>query len=426
MIDIIYYILEALKFLCIYIIGFRMPITEKWIKRTLLPIMTIITGVVMNYGRESDWFPVLYLIFVFALTWLCIAEHTWKNVILALWSVATIFSVDTIGYTLLKIISNIFSISFGNWNDVIGSIFTIGILYTLFRKIGKTSKTSLKEISPWYYVVFLLVCVVNAFVLAIMEMYFSLVNKEYAIVYLLLIISSLSQMAFVLMLAASNNWHRRSEELKERYLELQKDHYQYLNEKNIETKKFRHDMRAHVFIMQQYVKEENWHDLEEYMDTIYGKLEYIPGYLSVQNGIVDAILNYYRVRFQKIGCEFQVKGNMPDDCKIGAFDLCTIFSNIFSNAFEAVENAEDKVVELFLGHEGEQIFIREMNTYAHDIKRSGSKLLTNKKDKEYHGFGMDNIAEIVKKYCGDINFETQDKKFILEISMNSEMPREGK
>ena len=82
----------------------------------------------------------------------------------------------------------------------------------------------------------------------------------------MLIIGSLMQMAFLLLSTTINNWHQENERMKEQYLNLQNEHYQYLEQKNIETRKFRHDMRQHLYAMKEYIRVSKWEELDNYID----------------------------------------------------------------------------------------------------------------------------------------------------------------
>ena len=50
------------------------------------------------------------------------------------------------------------------------------------------------------------------------------------------------------------------------------------------------------------------------------------------------------LRSNKSGITMEVKGRFPEECAIDAYDLCTIFSNILSNALEAAVETEEKTI----------------------------------------------------------------------------------
>lgn len=60
--------------------------------------------------------------------------------------------------------------------------------------------------------------------------------------------------------------------------------------------------------------------------------------------------------------------------------------------------------------------IAESNYYAGDISFDERGLpLTDKTDKENHGFGMTSISSVVEKYGGDVTIEAKNGLFKLDV-----------
>lgn len=425
MIEIAYYFLELVKFLVIYLLGLSMMMTANRQRRLAADCLVVVTGICMHYLKLSPAYPILYFLFSILSFYLLIEQVTYRNAILVFWSMGVIFSVDTISYVLVRLFRHITHHHLNQWQNLFASMITIIILGIVFGLIAHNQKTALRELSVGYYIAFLIICLVNASILVLIEKKLMNVHGEFSVIYIMLVLSSLVQMAFVFVLASSNNWHHKNERLKEQYLEMQSEHYRYLEERNLVTKKFRHDMRAHMFIVKQLISEEKWTETENYIDTICGEIEYIPGYFSVKNETADAILNYYGAQFGKRDCVFEVKGSLPQNCNIHAYDLCTIFSNLLSNALESVEKPGQKEkVELSVHFDDSFIYIRELNPCQGTLIRNGNEIFTDKQDKEMHGFGLRNIKDTVKKYYGTVDIDVIQKKFVIDIMMENKAPLE--
>ncbi len=416
---VIYYAIEALKLMSIYVLGFHMTITKNKGKQIVAGVLTLLMGISMNFLRDSIVYPGIYIFFILIFSRLLITDYSWKKRALSLWAAAVILSMDSIGYVIEKLFPPSIVTIFAGWNDVLEGLLSLLVLTLLFYFAGKRCRLDLEELSVGYYLMFLAICIVNTAILLCLELESMLVYRQYVVIYILLIVSFLAQMVFVLFLASNNQWHEKNKRLQESYLNLQKEHYQYLQERNVETKKFRHDIRAHMYALRQYAKEDNQDAVRSYIDELCGKLEQISEILTVQNEIADAILNYYAAKIQSEGGTVVVKGSMPAECHVQAYDLCTIFSNMLSNAYEAMENAAEKRVELQVFHEQDSIFIREANTFANEIRKSGKWFKTSKADKKNHGFGMKNMEEAVKKYGGTITTRVEENEFIIEIFLKN-------
>lgn len=423
MTEVAYYMLESGKFLMIYLLGFSMILTKDLKRRLLAAGGIVFTGILMNYFKLSVIYPILYTVYAVFLFYILMEQVSYRDIVIVFWSGGVILSVDTISYVLVRLCLRITEYHLSQYQNLFAGCITLMILGIIFGIISHYQKTGLQELSMGYFIVFLIICIVNASVLVLIEKKLMNVHGEFTAIYVMLAASSLVQMAFVLVLASSNNWHRKNEKLKEQYLELQVEHYQYLEERNLATKRFRHDMRAHMLAVKKYICEEKWNELEDYIDTICGNIEQIPGYLSVKNETVDAILNYYAAQFTKRNCMFHVNGRLPQGCYVRDYDLCTIFSNLMSNALESVERLTQKgSVELSVHFDDTLIFIREKNTYNGDLNRQGNRLLTTKQNKELHGFGIRNIQDSVEKYSGMIDIEIQEQNFVIDIVMENIAP----
>lgn len=74
MVKVAYYVLEAVKFLIIYLLGFSMEVTDNVKRRGFAIGITIFTGVLMNYYSLSIVYPIWYMLFAVILFY-CLMEH---------------------------------------------------------------------------------------------------------------------------------------------------------------------------------------------------------------------------------------------------------------------------------------------------------------------------------------------------------------
>ncbi len=107
---------------------------------------------------------------------------------------------------------------------------------------------------------------------------------------------------------------------------------------------------------------------------------------------------------------------MPEKTSTEVYDLCVLFSNLLSNAVEAVLKVEEKgrIIKVQIGCMQEQIVIRVMNTCTEEAKEN-VKLKTTKLDSLNHGFGMKNIMSIIEKENGQIDRKFEGEFFVVEI-----------
>lgn len=142
-----YYILEAVKFLVVYLLGMSMRASADWRRRLAAGCLVLLTGILMNFLRLSSAYPVLYLFFALLLFYLLIEQAAFRNVVIVFWAVGVIFSVDTISYVLVRLIRHITHYHLNQWQDICTSVITIMILGSVFGLIAHNQKTALGELS---------------------------------------------------------------------------------------------------------------------------------------------------------------------------------------------------------------------------------------------------------------------------------------
>lgn len=217
----------------------------------------------------------------------------------------------------------------------------------------------------------------------------------------------------------SRKYYIRESELKDEFLEMQKKYYNMLSCKNEELKKFRHDMKNHYFCMENLLQDKKHNELGQYLESFGVQLlNVIEKPFESGNDLVNAILAEISSKGNKYGIEILLKGFLPSELTMKTIDLCSLFYNLASNAEEACERymgESKKEILLELGFYKENFTIHISNPVNKpvDIKNLGKN--TSKKDKENHGYGIQNITDIVNRYNGTIDFFNQEEKFAIEI-----------
>lgn len=99
-------------------------------------------------------------------------------------------------------------------------------------------------------------------------------------------------------------------------------------------------------------------------------------------------------------------------------DICTIFGNALDNAMESVvmiPEPEKRLIHVSVSAQKGFIFINISNTLGTDLIESPDGLVTTKKDKKKHGYGIKGIRYAVGKYNGNVSYKAEDGWFRLNI-----------
>jgi sensor histidine kinase YesM len=283
----------------------------------------------------------------------------------------------------------------------------------MFRIVKQKNSHALRRISPRYYAAFTVVGATNVIVLSAQLEYVKN-NRNAKWVFILVAAGIILQMTMVLILAVSRNLWKEKESMNSRYLSMQEKHYHYLENREEETKRFRHDIRSHLYMMEEFLKEEKIEDAKKYLRNMFDIVDASPNHISIGNPIVDAVLNQYISMCGERNIYIEIKGHMPIDCEIPAFDLCTIFSNLLQNAVEAAENSDNKTIFMQFRYDERNIYIREENTYKSICYKNGELISTKGAN---HGYGTSNIKKSIEKYGGMIAYEISEDRFVALLEM---------
>lgn len=240
--------------------------------------------------------------------------------------------------------------------------------------------------------------------------------NEY-ILFFVCIIGFLIEIGAVFVLATSNNSYKERDILNKEYLKMQERQYQYIMEQHQDICKFRHDVKDHMLSLQYLINNNQITEALEYINNIVKSAD-ANRLVTVNNGIADAIINHYISLAKAQSISINVKGRFPAHINIDSYDICTIMSNILRNAIEAVDELDNKVIWLVIGHDNNSLIIEESNACQKELIMNGNLLTTTKMDAVNHGMGLINISASVKKYNGAMNIKAENETFTITIVIN--------
>lgn len=199
-------------------------------------------------------------------------------------------------------------------------------------------------------------------------------------------------------------------------LEQQKRYCELIDDQNIETRSFRHDMNAHMNSISYLIERRMYKELDNYIKELTKSYSAIPKRVDVGNYIADAIVQETVYEAKKINADFEYRGRMTEAMKDREYDICIILSNLLNNAIEAVEKLSDdspKNIRLDIRNYNNKTIIIVRNT---DMVNNVS-LITTKADVRDHGFGLYNVKKSVKALKGDMKISHRESEFVVTITI---------
>ena len=207
-----------------------------------------------------------------------------------------------------------------------------------------------------------------------------------------------------------------SVKLAEQRDEFDAEYYKMLQEQYDRQRILVHDVKNHMQIINNLAAEGKNNEIQKYIEEWgFDKgLQRQARYCD--NGILNIIVNQLAEDCEENGISLFCDIREQSVSFIDDIDISPLFGNLLSNAFEAAKESEEKIIELDVQFKPTQkmTIVRVMNSCQEPPQKDSEGLLiTNKKDKEKHGYGQKSIIRIVNKYNGqaDNYYDNEQKLF---------------
>ncbi len=211
------------------------------------------------------------------------------------------------------------------------------------------------------------------------------------------------------MTLEENNYH----------LTMQHLQYENLNERILEARHAKHDIRHHITVMSSYLANGEYDKLEKYLNSYKKSLPDYSSIMICENQAINALLVYFATLAKNGETDFKVLAKIPEKIKIEESDLSVVLGNLLENAVHAClsYNGMDRQISVAIDYTDACMLIAIDNTFSGRLKKSfDGTLLTTKRDGM--GVGLESVKNIVKSYNGLFNYEIKENKFCVSVMLN--------
>ena len=100
--------------------------------------------------------------------------------------------------------------------------------------------------------------------------------------------------------------------------------------------------------------------------------------------------------------------------------MTTILGNLLDNALEAAKTAPEglRFLNLTIRRINAMLIIKVENGYGNTPIQENGKLLTSKKDKAFHGWGLKSVQTAADRYDGTIRTDYKDHVFQSVVTLS--------
>jgi two-component system, LytTR family, sensor histidine kinase AgrC len=378
---------------------------------------------ISSYVLSSNVAPILFFVVVVLYGSFMYKDRFIKKLLFSLLIyVLGMLSEIIVGITLSTI--NSISIETAQSNIYVylqGIIISKLLLYFLFRIIGLFEFNNKIEIN--------IKSVLSVFIIplsSIVSIYY-FANVAYktdkvvssAVLLVVTALTIVSNIATFYLLERQIKLQKTESTLKnlEKQYKLQADYYTELKQNMIMSNKNVHDIKNFIAGISSYIDNQKTDMAKEKIEEFYGK---IPSIKKIETGN-DAVNALVQSKLKDINDEIpdnMISVLIPDELKIDDIDICILIGNALDNAIEACKKLADKksrMLEMKMFPANGQLSMLFVNAKEKTPAKTTGIFKTTKADSFMHGFGIENMKNICRKYDGTISFEQTEDRFMVSI-----------
>lgn len=189
-----------------------------------------------------------------------------------------------------------------------------------------------------------------------------------------------------------------------------------------DIRSIKHDMTNHVLTLERLYEKNEAKAAKDYVWELKSNFMETVGEISSGNPVTDVILRGWKTEAEKKNIHFRCDFHYPTGPNINAFDISVILNNALQNAVENIGGSGELHILISSYCRDNAYMIEISNSFIGNLRRDTESglLITTKGKKDSHGYGLNNIQKIARKYFGDIDFYTKNGEFILSIMLMTE------
>ncbi len=200
-------------------------------------------------------------------------------------------------------------------------------------------------------------------------------------------------------------------------LQTQKSYYDVLEQQNQKLMVYAHDVKKHLNAIQAI---NTTPAIEDYLAALLEQLTSYAKNCHSGNMMLDVMIDKYSMDCERKKLKFEYDVRNCNLSAVDDIDLVAILGNLLDNALAAAEHSEEKSVSLETTTRNNYAVIIIANSCDAPPNTQEGRLLTTKKDKKLHGFGLKSVAKTLKKYHGDYCWDYDDgsRTFIVTVMIS--------
>jgi len=194
----------------------------------------------------------------------------------------------------------------------------------------------------------------------------------------------------------------------EHEIELQYQYYESLSNQFVEIKEYRHDIRNLISAAEMVMNDKaSFESGKEMLDSLKERAENLGVPMICRNPIVNAVIWQKSKKAKECGIDFRIDIKKDEELPLEKTDICSVIANLLDNAIREAKKYENSFVEINAKTDIGMVFVEIRNTS--DKVFDEESLPESTKNSPNHGYGLEIVDKIAKKYDGSFIFMSDGK-----------------
>lgn len=217
-------------------------------------------------------------------------------------------------------------------------------------------------------------------------------------------------------------YYQDAKDFQELMLQTELEHFQQYKQTQEEMRRFRHDIQNNLTTLNMLLEQGKANEAEDYLKSLLGEVQALSPQIVTGDAILDCIFSSKWEQMKKQAITFQVDGVLDHGLSWNATDICTVFANALDNAIEAcaqMPEGQERRITVTTKKTNLYYCIEISNTVVADVNcdlllKPGASY-TSKKNRNLHGFGLQNMKRAVERCGGILKLTSANHMFKVSI-----------
>ena len=208
--------------------------------------------------------------------------------------------------------------------------------------------------------------------------------------------------------------------LKQEQAEIVERDYQALRRTYADNAKLYHDLHNHIEAIYQCLIQGDTKEAVRYCEDLRTPVRQISQTVWTGDKALDYLISSKMALAGQEQIKTKVNIEYPHNTNIRSVDLTTILGNLLDNALEAAKTAPEglRFLNLTIRRINAMLIIKVENGYGNTPVQENGELLTSKKDKVFHGWGLKSVQTAADRYDGTIRTDYKDHVFQSVVTLS--------